>query len=263
MHCKNFFIGVNLKKDTNLNLTKKMIDLFKDYPIKLFFEKRIYNLLNRNDILVYKKNKYEMDYVLTLGGDGTFLSYAKKFKNKNIPIIGINLGRIGYLTQIQPNELKNKIDLILQNRFTIIHRILLKYKNYIAINEICIYRGASLKMLKIKLYINDVFTKEFYADGIIIATPTGSSAYNYSAGGTILNAEENRFIITAICPNQLEFQSQIVDDKSKIKIILIPNQTRIKPTMIIDGKNAFKIPYNQEIIIDKADSTLKTIKFNK
>ena len=204
-----------------------------------------------------------MDYVLTLGGDGTFLSYAKKFKNKNIPIIGINLGRIGYLTQIQPNELKNKIDLILQNRFTIIHRILLKYKNYIAINEICIYRGASLKMLKIKLYINDVFTKEFYADGIIIATPTGSSAYNYSAGGTILNAEENRFIITAICPNQLEFQSQIVDDKSKIKIILIPNQTRIKPTMIIDGKEAFKIPYNQEIIIDKAVSTLKTIKFNK
>lgn len=259
----NIFLGINIKKDKKLIISKKVIDCLKKYNVSIYVESNIAKHFKNEDlVLLNDSNITAIDYCLVLGGDGTFIAYSNLLKNYNIPMLGVNLGRIGYLTDLSINNLKNGIDKLLSNQYQIINRSMLEVNNKTAINEIYIYRGSSLKMLKISLRINKKLFEPFYADGIIISTPTGSSAYNYSAGGTILPLDSHKFCITPICPNQKHFMPILINDTELIEITILPNGSRIKPLLVFDGNNCMKLNYMETLKIQKSTKHTKTIKLN-
>lgn len=170
----------------------------------------------------------ETECVITLGGDGTLIQAARDLAGRNIPILGINRGTLGYLTQVsRTEELDAALNALLANDFKLEERMMLKgcacrdgktvYQD-IALNEIVITRSQHLKMLQFKVYVNQEFLNEYRADGMIAATPTGSTAYNLSAGGPIIIPDSQMVVLTPICSHALNARSIVLSSEDFIRI---------------------------------------------
>jgi NAD+ kinase len=172
--------------------------------------------------------KGKADFLFSIGGDGTLLDTITIVGDSGIPIIGINMGRMGFLSSIAKSEILSAIDDIIENKFTIDQRTLLKLEtpnhlfgefNY-ALNDVTVYKTTSVSLLTIKTYINDEFLNTYWADGLIVATPTGSTAYSLSCTGPILTPESANFVITPIASHNLTVRPIVVPDNSKISLIV-------------------------------------------
>ena len=218
-----------------------------------------------------KKN----NVIISVGGDGTFLRASKySFKNE-IPILGINMGNLGFLTVVDACNMYNAIDRVLEGRYEIEKRMLLEgrfFKDckiventglpYLALNEFAITRSMLGKIIKFEIVVNGISIKNFAADGVIISTPTGSTAYSLSAGGPIVEPKSEIIIITPICPHTLLSRSVILSPDNKLEIII--NSRNEKDSVSIDGKT---IPVNIKsdyiFKVKKSKLKLKLIVFNK
>jgi NAD+ kinase len=169
----------------------------------------------------------QADMALSLGGDGSFLETLGLVANKEIPILGINFGRLGFLTDIQPQNIKETIDKILLKKFSLDERIMVHAATEepifdsgmnFALNEIAITKTDTSSMIVIHAYIDDVFLNSYWADGVMVATPTGSTGYNLSCGGPLVMPHSDNFIITPICPHNLYVRPIIVSSQSEIKL---------------------------------------------
>lgn len=193
-----------------------------------------------------------IDMAIIMGGDGTFLRNARRYINTNVPILGINHGNMGFLTELEKNDTVGLCE-VLDGIYAIDHRPVIKVehlgKTYQSINEIAVYRGISPKMIDIEIIIDGVLMNKFRADGIIISTPSGSTAYSMSAGGPIVNPSVEAFIITPICPHDLYLRSIVVPTDSDICIKLANIETKIAFT--IDGNLISEIADSQIIRISK------------
>lgn len=260
---KNYhiFIGVNEKKDVSFSITKKLLSILNHFPTTLYSDTNLIKIFPQF-CLQEITQETSLDFIILIGGDGTFLSYAQRFVDKQTPIVGINLGRIGYLSSIQPNQIEEKIPDLFAKKYQLQSRFLLTTQdNFTAINEICIHHGNILKILKIGVQINQNEEQIFYADGVIVATPTGSSAYNYSAGGMILPLSLEKIVITPICPNQRAFSSFVVNANDCISIQIYAHRSKCLPILSIDGKFGRKIKYGEKIQIQKSVKMIQTIQF--
>ena len=168
--------------------------------------------------------KGKADFLFSIGGDGTLLDTITLVGSSGIPIIGINMGRMGFLSSIAKSEILPAIDEIIEQKFTIDQRTLLKLEtpnhlfgdyNY-ALNDVTIYKNTSVSLLTIKTYINNEFLNTYWADGLIVATPTGSTAYSLSCTGPILTPDSANFVITPIASHNLTVRPIVVPDTSKI-----------------------------------------------
>jgi len=218
-----------------------------------------------------KKKKYfttsaeilkDSDFILSLGGDGTFLNTANIVGNKDIPILGINLGRLGFFSEVGPDEIKDFIPELLKNKFRITEEVIIKSvtgsnKILYALNDIVIDKNTSVRMLEIETFYNNEKVVRIISDGIIISTPAGSTGYSLSCNGPIVNPDSRVFIITPISPHTLNVRPIIVPDDGIIKIkIHKEGRARISA----DGQNTLTIKFPSEIIISKADYKIKVIK---
>jgi NAD+ kinase len=167
------------------------------------------------------------DLVIAVGGDGTFLSVARAIAKYDIPLIGINLGRLGFLVDISPNELSDKLHSILQGHYTEEKRYLLRTKiirdeqvihEETAVNEVAIHRWVTPSMIEIITKIDNVFLNSQRSDGLIISTPTGSTAYSLSAGGPILHPGLNALVLVPLNPHTLSNRPIVIDDSAEIEI---------------------------------------------
>jgi NAD+ kinase len=167
-----------------------------------------------------------IEFLFSIGGDGTLLDTITLVGATGIPIIGINMGRLGFLSSISKEEIIPAIDEIISHQYTIDQRTLLRLEtssglfgdfNY-ALNDLTVYKKASVSMLTIKTYINDEFLNTYWADGLIVATPTGSTAYSLSCTGPILTPHAENFVITPIASHNLTVRPIVIPDKSIIKI---------------------------------------------
>jgi len=172
--------------------------------------------------------KGKTDFLFSIGGDGTLLDTITMVGNSGIPIIGINMGRMGFLSSIAKSEILPAIDEIIKQKFTIDQRTLLKLEtpnhlfgeyNY-ALNDVTIYKNTSVSLLTIKTYINNEFLNTYWADGLIVATPTGSTAYSLSCTGPILTPDSANFVITPIASHNLTVRPIVVPDTSKISLMI-------------------------------------------
>ncbi|MEE8403284.1 MAG: NAD(+)/NADH kinase [Candidatus Hydrothermarchaeaceae archaeon] len=199
-----------------------------------------------------KIEDFDTDLILTLGGDGAILKTVDLIASKKIPILGINFGKLGFLTEIRQNEWKKSLDRILDGNYTIEKRnkieILIdgeKVGN--ALNEAVIMTSEPVKMLNLEVLVDGQTAELVRADGIIISTPTGSTAYSMSAGGPIVDPDVSAFVITSISPFKMGVRSFVVPQKSKIKVMAAePKKGAI---LVIDGEHRRNLKPESEVLI--------------
>lgn len=222
-----------------------------------------------NDINNYKSVKTKYDIIVTFGGDGTIISVTKLANYLNTPIMGINLGHIGFLTSITEKDNFKEIVCNLKNKkYFIEKRSLLKgdiYRNdkllytSISLNDITLASSLYSKMGKYDLYLDDYLFNEYRSDGLIVSSVTGATGHTLSAGGPIVSPKVPAFIITAICPHALNQRSLVVSDNTMIKIT-IKNNGQICD---YDGREQYELLYNDSVVIKKYNKQISFINFDK
>lgn len=201
------------------------------YFFKPFQQKLIENNfsnLNYNTFTTYEDLKNEFNFLISIGGDGTILRAATFVQNLNIPIIGINAGRLGFLATIQEESIALFLEKLFANEFTISKRSLLNLqtssenedikKLNFALNEITVSRKDTTSMITIETYINEEYLNSYWADGLIVSTPTGSTGYSLSCGGPVLMPTANCFVITPIAPHTLTARPLVIPDNVEIRL---------------------------------------------
>ncbi|MEA3451885.1 MAG: NAD kinase, partial [Bacteroidota bacterium] len=256
----------------------KIFKKLNDNNIEIFIYKKFYDFISKKLSFSPKVTGYydknsgldkEFDVFFSIGGDGTFIECASLLKKRNIPIIGINSGRLGFLASISKNEISSAIDEILKKKFTLEKRGLLEIKidsetNFFkdfpyAINELTILKKETASMINIEVFVNKQFLNTYWADGLIISTPTGSTAYSLSAGGPIILPGSNNFVITPLAPHTLTVRPIVVPDDVELKIIVHGRGDKFLTT--IDSYNAL-IDYQTTIHIKKADFFINMVKLD-
>lgn len=214
----------------------------------------------------YDLNK-SFNYLISIGGDGTILDAVTFIRNKNIPIIGINTGRLGFLSNISTTNIKESISQILNNNITIEERALLKITakdklsidfNF-ALNEISFIKKDSGSMITINVFADNVYANTYWADGLIIATPTGSTAYSLSVSGPIVMPNSNNIILSPIAPHTLTVRPIVIKDSTKLKIDI---EGRNKNYLLTLDSRSEKISSSNEFYITKANFTIKIVNIN-
>ena len=225
----------NLEKDENGIGTKEVLACLRLHGITPIMDKTLQGFGFDADF----SDKYEsenIDMAIIMGGDGTFLTKGSRFINTPVPVLGINHGNMGFLTELERNDIAGLTE-ILNGKYTIDKRPVIKAEHlekvHMSINEIAVYLGISPKMLDIEIIIDGVSMNKFRADGLIVSTPSGSTAYSMSAGGPIVNPSVEAFIITPICPHDLYLRSIVVPTEADICIKLTNIETKI--AFSIDG----------------------------
>lgn len=212
------------------------------------------------------------DCVLVLGGDGTLLRAARNMMDKDIPLLGINLGTLGYLAEVESSNLEAALDQLLQDDFTREERMMLvgrvekqgvSEENY-ALNDIVISRCGTLQILTFQIYVNGQFLNSYSADGIIVATPTGSTGYNMSAGGPIVEPCARLLLLTPICPHTLNTRSIILAPEDEIRIEIPQGRDGQMQTVEanFDGSHKITLQTGDHIEIRKAVKTTGILKLN-
>lgn len=207
------------------------------------------------------------DLILTFGGDGTFLIGARMAMEYDVPLMGINLGTVGFLTEAEPDRLTEALDAILNNQYQIEERFLLKVKFtrtgeiFYALNDAVITRGRFARLIRVECKVNGEPFGVFTADGMIAATPTGSTGYSLSAGGPIVDPRMNCILLTPVCAHSLQRCPFVVSEKSVISMHL---QAERKQTaeLQIDGMDRGKLEAGDEIIASGCEKTIRLLRIH-
>ena len=237
---------------------------------------KITNIFKNPKITVlnsYEINKYKfddkLDLLIVLGGDGTLLGIARDINGKyDVPILGINIGNLGFLSSIEIQDLGEALNKIKNGQYTIQNRILLECKsddeneniNSKALNDVVIARGTLSRMAKFEVYIDKKLYYTFKGDGLIVATPTGSTAYSFSAGGPFVYPDVEVITLTPICPHTRGMQPIVL--KSSSEILIKAENYNGEIYLTFDGQEARKIKDNTSIIIKKAKDVAKILLFD-
>jgi len=210
----------------------------------------------------------EVQFVVVLGGDGTLLGAARRVARYGVPILGVNLGGLGFLTEIPLKNLYPAVELMLEGRLEVETRLMLETVvvrqgtetcRFLVLNDVVINKGALARIIDLDVFINDQFLTTFRADGLIISTPTGSTAYNLSAGGPILYPTMASFILTPICPFTLT-NRPILLPESHVVSITLSKRGEERVSLTFDGQVGFDLFQGDKVLIQKAEEKLRLIK---
>lgn len=199
----------------------------------------------------------DIQIAFIIGGDGTFLASARHLAPHGIPLFGINTGRLGFLSQLKVDEMKYGVDKIINNDFTIQERLMIKSQYSTALNDIVIKGGEISRTAQLFLYIDGKHVCDYLADGLIISTPTGSTAYTLSAGGPVVVPELDAFVIVPICPHSLTTRPIVIPSSEKIEVRVKINSEFIYITH--DGQENLKADSTKPILITKNDYKARLI----
>ncbi len=254
------------------NYIEDIYRLLKDEGVDLIIFEPYYQFIKKtyqfNLSLETFSNSEELiakaSYVISLGGDGTLLETIDLVKKSGVPLLGVNTGRLGFLASVNTNDLKKSIQLLLKEKYTLDKRELIEISgcnncfgevNY-ALNEFTIHKKDSSAMINIDTYIDGVFLNSYFADGLIVATPTGSTAYSLSCGGPIMIPDSDNFIITPIAPHNLTVRPIVISNNKQISFKVSGRSDNFN--ISLDSRNA-QVPTGSEITIKKADFRLNLI----
>lgn len=210
----------------------------------------------------------EVQFVIVLGGDGTLLGAARRVARYGVPILGVNLGGLGFLTEIPLRNLYPAVESMLEGRLEEETRLMLEAVvvrqgaeacRFLVLNDVVINKGALARIIDLDVFINDQFLTTFRADGLIVSTPTGSTAYNLSAGGPILYPTMSSFILTPICPFTLT-NRPILLPESHVVSITLSKRGEERVSLTFDGQVGFDLFQGDRVLIQKAKEKLKLIK---
>lgn len=263
---KNFLIMTNEVKDPGFSISNKIREYIESKGGAAFLRKDF-----TEDTQSYSNIPGEVECVIVLGGDGTMLHASRLIAPHDLPVVGVNLGTLGFLTEIEMSHLSEGIDDLLNDRFHIEERMMLEgciYHRDIscyrlsALNDIVITRSGFSRIISFKIIVNGELLDVYAADGVIISTPTGSTGYNLSAGGPIVNPEANVILITPVCPHSLQAKSIVLGEWDTIEIhIQKVRKTQLEEALVtFDGQVAERLNPGDIIKIHKSRKVAKVVK---
>ena len=261
----NFLIIANKQKDINLEITEQI----RHHISRLGAVCNIYDQYDRDVSSIDIPE--ETQCILVIGGDGTILAAARMLVGSTIPLLGINLGTLGFLADVNLADLSKTLDLLLKDQYQVENRIMLtaevykqgeKAATYIALNDFNINRCGASRVIGLKVGINGSTIDCYRADGVIVCTPTGSTGYNLSAGGPIINPTCKNFVITPICPHSLTARSIVLAKEDVVTVEVEQIRSNIKEEAIIsfDGREGLSIVPGDQVKIYKSQEVTPFIK---
>jgi NAD+ kinase len=251
--------------DKSVELAGKIVEFLIEKDVDTLIETNLASKLNKYHDITSDLEDMDVDMVVAVGGDGTVLRTQGIINQKKIPLFGINMGAVGFLTEIDPAETFTALEQVLAGKYFVDKRTQLRVWHnkelHKALNEVVIMTQKPAKMLHIEISVDDEVVEELRADGLIIATPSGSTAYSMSAGGPIVDPRVGAFIIVPICPFKLGARPTVVPNDSVIKVKFLREGK--KAVAVIDGQFEEEINYMDEFIFKKAENYAYFVRLSK
>lgn len=266
---KKFYIITNYAKDENKKITKQIINCLESYGMNCILCEK-----NEREEVIPGTIPEEIDCALVIGGDGTFIQASRLLFGHDVPLLGINMGTLGYLTEVEVHNVEEAIAQLMRGDYTIEKRMMLygsitrtngEKTADVALNDIVLNRGGLMKILNFDLLVNGQLLTSYQADGLIVSTPTGSTAYNLSAGGPIVEPTASLMVITPICSHALNSRSIVFSDEDEIVIeIGARREGQMEQAVInFDGADFIPLQTGDKVMIKKAWETAQIIKLSK
>lgn len=264
---KKIAVTANSTKDIGYMYTKQLVSCIGERA-QIYMDKNL-SVLGMNVNYVEYEHLFDTaDVMIVLGGDGTILQIAAACAKNNIPVLGINLGRVGFMTEIEVENMKSAIDALLEDKYTVDSRMLIKLEiikdgqvtSSHALNDVVVSKSAGAKLICVDLCADRELVNRYIADGLIIATPTGSTGYSISAGGPVVDPSMRLFIATPICPHMLSNRSAILPSEKGIVIQLDKEYRDNEAVVTCDGDTMGFISGADTVKITKSKYEFKMIK---
>ena len=252
----------------------KLIAILQRYDAEIYVDRPFYEFITEGQHMdvkvdgIFDGDDFDVDYAISMGGDGTLLKTAARVHSKDTPIIGVNIGRLGFLADVAPSEIEMAISDIYAGNYRVDEHSVIKIETSgeeklesgpFALNDIAILKRDNASMISIRASINGEYVTTYQADGLIVTTPTGSTAYNLSNGGPIIAPGTGTLCLTAVAPHSLNIRPIVVPDSS---VISLKVESRSHSVLVaVDGKST-SLHDGTEVRISKAKHTVRIIRFS-
>ena len=263
-------IGIFCKQKPNVDakIVSKLTAWLESKSCTVYLEPDTAHLIGKTPLLSKEDVAAYTDLLIVLGGDGTLLNVAGIAHPHEVPILGVNLGSLGFLTETTMEDLYPTLEKVLDKKCEIENRMLLNasvlrdgknIEDFNVLNDIVINKGALARILNLKVFVDDQYMTSYRADGLIIASPTGSTAYSLSAGGPIIHPSMHALVLSPICPFALTNRPIVVPDSSVIKVQLTTRNSEEDVRITLDGQTGYSIKSGDILEAKKADTPVKLI----
>ena len=252
----------------------KLIAILQRYDAEIYVDRPFYEFITEGQHMdvrvdgIFDGDDFDVDYAISMGGDGTLLKTAARVHSKDTPIIGVNIGRLGFLADVAPSEIEMAISDIYAGNYRVDEHSVIKIETSgeeklesgpFALNDIAILKRDNASMISIRASVNGEYVTTYQADGLIVTTPTGSTAYNLSNGGPIIAPGTGTLCLTAVAPHSLNIRPIVVPDSS---VISLKVESRSHSVLVaVDGKST-SLSDGTEVRISKAKHTVRIIRFS-
>lgn len=272
---QSFGIIVNGEKATGDKVAKQIVEKIESLGGRCVLLK--HEEAHSTDSYYYTNEKQvpdDIECAFVLGGDGTMIQAAIDLVHKDIPILGVNVGTLGFLTEVEENELDYVCERLYEDDYSVENRMMLygyslkdgkEVFNHHALNDFVVTKSGICRLITMKVYVNEELADEYRADGIIVCTPTGSTGYNLSAGGPVLSPYMQSMSITPICPHSLNNRSLVVSAEDTVRIeIGQSKEAQIDEACVtVDGNRTMTLISGESVIIRRSKEDTKLIKLTK
>ena len=263
------FVGIvaNLAKDVDGVKTYEIVTKLLERGFEVFVSHVVYEHIKigtpSDEVFMYTNAQL----LVSLGGDGTLLAVARKAAEYGIPVLSFNLGRLGFLTEIEIADADMAFDALLSGEYTTEKRMMLKVeikgkegktKNFTALNDVAVAKASFARIIHLKAYINGELVNFYPADGLLVSSPTGSTAYSLSAGGPIISPDMECMLLTPICPHSLNIRPIVTDSKSVIRIEVIDKNRDVLLT--VDGQEGTSLSDGDIVTVGKLEFNTKLLR---
>ena len=260
----------NRDKEDAPNVLARIFRFFRDKDVRLMTSQEDAAFFHCEEYGVPDIGGEPMDMALSVGGDGTLLGVCRRVYEKNAPVCGVNIGTFGFLADIELTELEAKLEKILRGEYHLEERMVIsgfvqsegQKERFLgnAVNDVVVTKGGAARMLQLGLTVNGFHVMDYKADGLIVSTATGSTAYSLSAGGPLVNPKIKALLLTPICPHTFNARPIVMDEDDEIKIDVAALHRDIMVTF--DGQDSFHILPGDAVIVRRAPLPAKIVKFD-
>lgn len=260
----------NTNKQSVVTVLGWMVQYFKEHGVRVLLPTEAAEKMGYLELACSQKDMVkEITVGVTIGGDGTLLNTAREIACAGIPICGINMGQLGFLTEVELPDLSSSLDKLIRGEYHIEERLMLDaiivrrgktiYVSSV-LNDVVISKSGVSRMIKFNLYVDEELTANYAADGLIIATATGSTGYSLSAGGPIINPKLKVIVLTPICSHTLHVRPLVVSDQEEIKVEMIANQDDV--VLTIDGQTVYSLLPEDTVLVKRSSFRAQFIRLN-
>ena len=271
---ERFLIRTNESKDENLKITNSIADFLKEKGKTVVIESMDDAKIYGKEVSASFKEEERPDAIIVLGGDGTMLRAARDFVEEEIPLLGVNLGGLGYLTEVDRDNIFPALEKLTAGDFFIEERMMLEgsvirdkapVAHATALNDIAVLKSQPFRAINFDVYVNGMFLKSYSADGIVVSTPTGSTGYNLSAGGPIVEPGADLLVLTPVCPHTMNSRSIVLsgEDEILIEIKDAKNGGEQPAFAMSDGASHFELTTGDGFVMRRSDRRTRIVKLNR